>query len=74
MSRRPMLPAVELRRFTGSPRALLALFAVVLVPLIYGGLYTWANESPQTKLDQRIGDHQVTARGAHQRVLKLRMH
>ena len=34
MSRRPMLPAVELRRFTGSPRALLALFAVVLVPLI----------------------------------------
>lgn len=36
MSRRPMLPAVELRRFTGSPRALLALFAG-LVPLIYGG-------------------------------------
>ena len=53
MSRRPTLPAVELRRFTGSPRALLALFAVVLVPLIYGGLYTWANESPATRLDQR---------------------
>ena len=53
MSRRPTLPAVELRRFTGSARALLALFAVVLVPLIYGGLYTWANESPATRLDQR---------------------
>ena len=34
MSRRPMLPAVELRRFTGSPRSLLALFAVVLGPAI----------------------------------------
>ncbi len=52
MSRRPTLPAAELRRFTSSPRALLALVAVVLVPLIYGGLYVWANQSPQTRVDQ----------------------
>ena len=35
---RPALPAAELRRFAGSPRALLALFALVLVPLVYGCL------------------------------------
>jgi len=48
----PTVPTAELRRFTGSPRALLALLAVILVPLVYGGLYTWANQSPQTRLDQ----------------------
>ena len=52
MSRRPTLPAAELRRFTGSPRALIALLAILVVPLVYGGLYTWANETPQTRLDQ----------------------
>lgn len=52
MSRRPTLPAAELRRFTGSPRAFIALIAAILVPLVYGAFYTWANESPQTRLDQ----------------------
>ncbi len=49
---RPSLPAAELHRFTGSPRAWLALLAVLIVPLIYGGLYTWANESPLERVDQ----------------------
>ena len=55
MSRLPTLPAAELRRFTGNRRSLVALIAIVLVPLIYGGLYTWANQSPQTRLDQLTG-------------------
>ena len=66
---RPALPAAELRRFAGSPRALLALFALVLVPLVYGGLYTWANESPTTRVDQIAAavvnlDEPVTLKGA----------
>lgn len=66
---RPALPAAELRRFAGSPRALLALFALVLVPLVYGGLYTWANESPTTRVDQIAAavvnlDQPVTLKGA----------
>ncbi len=46
------MPAAELHRFTGSPRAWLALLAVLIVPLLYGGLYTWANESPLERVDQ----------------------
>ena len=59
----------ELRRFAGSPRAFVALLAVILVPLIYGGLYTWANESPTTRVDQIPAavvnlDEMVTLTGA----------
>ncbi len=66
---RPALPAAELRRFAGSPRAFVALLAVILVPLIYGGLYTWANESPTTRVDQIPAavvnlDEMVTLTGA----------
>ncbi|MBK8468386.1 MAG: YhgE/Pip domain-containing protein [Actinomycetales bacterium] len=48
----PALPTSEMRRFLGSPRAVLALLALVLVPLVVGGLYTWANESPLARVDQ----------------------
>ncbi len=66
---RPSLPAAELHRFTGSPRAWLALLAVLVVPLIYGGLYTWANESPLERVDQLAAavvnlDEPVTLVGA----------
>ena len=66
---RPALPAAELRRFAGSPRALLSLLAVFLVPLVFGGLSTWANESPTTRVDQIAAavvnlDEPVTLKGA----------
>ena len=66
---RPALPAAELRRFTGSSRAWLVLVGLLLVPLVYGGLYTWANESPQTRIDQVNAavvnlDEPVTLKGA----------
>ncbi len=66
---RPALPAAELRRFVGSRRALLALLALVVVPLAFGGLFTWANESPTTRVDQISAavvnlDEPVTLKGA----------
>lgn len=55
MSRLPTLPAAELQRFVKNPRSLVALVAVVLVPLLYGGLYTWANQNPYDRADNLTG-------------------
>lgn len=53
LTHRPSLPAAELRRFARAPRAGLALLAALIVPLVIGGLSTWAQQSPLTRLDQR---------------------
>ena len=48
----PQMIAAEFRRLTSTPMAVLALVALTAVPLIYAGLYLWANQDPYAKLDQ----------------------
>ena len=40
----------ELARIVSRPLAALALFALMCVPLLYGGAYLWANKDPQGNL------------------------
>lgn len=42
----------EFARLTATPMAKLALLALMVVPLLYGGLYLWANQDPYDNLDQ----------------------
>ncbi|ROP74772.1 YhgE/Pip domain-containing protein [Curtobacterium sp. PhB115] len=42
----------ELARLTATPLARLAFIALMIVPLLYGGAYLWANRDPYAKLDQ----------------------
>ena len=42
----------ELQRLTSTGLARLALVALMTVPLLYGGLYLWANQDPYAKLDR----------------------
>ncbi|WCM55747.1 YhgE/Pip domain-containing protein [Microbacterium sp. EF45047] len=42
----PSMIAAELRRLTASPMAAIALVALMCVPILYGGLYLWANQDP----------------------------
>lgn len=44
--------AAELRRLTSGPMAVVALIALMCVPILYGGLYLWANQDPHG----RFGD------------------
>lgn len=46
------LAAAELRRFRGHPIRTAALVAIILIPLVYGGLYLWFAWDPYGKLDQ----------------------
>ncbi|GAA5144994.1 YhgE/Pip domain-containing protein [Microbacterium pseudoresistens] len=46
----PSMMAAEFRRLTASPMALIALIALMCVPILYGGLYLWANQDPYDKL------------------------
>ncbi|MEO8908291.1 MAG: YhgE/Pip domain-containing protein [Microbacteriaceae bacterium] len=48
----PQMIAAELRRLTSTRMAVIALLALTAVPLIYAGLYLWANQDPYAKLDQ----------------------
>lgn len=48
----PALPWFELARFRRSRLTRAAVAAVVVVPLFYGGLYTWANIDPTNNLDR----------------------
>ncbi|RKR76147.1 YhgE/Pip family protein [Frondihabitans australicus] len=41
----------ELARLTASSLARLAFVALMTVPLLYGGMYLWANQNPYAKLD-----------------------
>lgn len=47
----PAMIAAEFRRLTRTPMAVLALIALGIVPLLYGGLYLWANQDPYQRLD-----------------------
>ena len=42
----PAMIAAELRRLTATRMSVIALIALVLVPVLYGGLYLWANQDP----------------------------
>nr|WP_062377524.1 YhgE/Pip domain-containing protein [Demequina pelophila] len=47
----PALLMAEFRRLTATPMAVVALIALMAVPLLYGGLYLWANRDPYAALD-----------------------
>jgi putative membrane protein len=42
--------AAELRRLTSTRMAVIALVALIAVPVLYGGLYLWANQDPYARL------------------------
>lgn len=48
----PVLVRTELKRLTATPMAKLALAALMLVPVLYAGLYLWGNDDPYGNLDQ----------------------
>jgi putative membrane protein len=48
----PQMIAAEFRRLTASPMAIVALIALMCVPILYGGLYLWANQDPYARLNQ----------------------
>lgn len=45
----PALLSAELRRLTATRMSVIALIALMLVPVLYGGLYLWANQDPYGK-------------------------
>ncbi|OUD98919.1 ABC-2 family transporter protein [Clavibacter michiganensis subsp. michiganensis] len=49
-----LIPLVraELTRLTATTMSKVALVALVLVPVLYGGLYLWANQDPYSSLDK----------------------
>ncbi|WP_426322870.1 YhgE/Pip family protein [Microbacterium sp. E-13] len=48
----PQMIVAELRRLTSTRMSLIALVALMVVPILYGGLYLWANRDPYAQLDQ----------------------
>ncbi|SDG48762.1 YhgE/Pip domain-containing protein [Microbacterium pygmaeum] len=46
----PQMIAAEFRRLTSTRMAVIALIALIAVPVLYGGLYLWANQDPYAKL------------------------
>ena len=42
----PPMIAAELRRLTATRLSIVALIALMCVPVLYGGLYLWANQNP----------------------------
>jgi len=48
----PQMIAAEFRRLTASPMSIAALIALMCVPVLYGGLYLWANQNPYANLDR----------------------
>lgn len=46
------LVRAELTRLTATTMSKVALVALVLVPVLYGGLYLWANQDPYSSLDK----------------------
>ncbi|WP_062294582.1 YhgE/Pip family protein [Demequina phytophila] len=62
----PAMIAAELRRLTATPMAVAALAALMTVPLLYGGLYLWANKDPYAALDRIPAAIVVADEGATQ--------
>ncbi len=48
----PQMVLAELRRLASTRMSLIALIALMVVPILYGGLYLWANRDPYGQLDQ----------------------
>ncbi|MFH8251754.1 YhgE/Pip domain-containing protein [Microbacterium sp. B2969] len=48
----PAMIAAELRRLTATRMSVIALIALVLVPVLYGGLYLWANQDPYGRFSE----------------------
>lgn len=48
----PQLIRSEFARLWATPMARIAFVALMCVPLLYGGLYLWANQDPYARLDQ----------------------
>lgn len=48
----PAMIAAELRRLTATRMSILALVALMLVPVLYGGVYLWANQDPYGRLSE----------------------
>lgn len=48
----PAMIAAELRRLTATRMSVVALVALMLVPVLYGGLYLWANQDPYGRLSE----------------------
>lgn len=48
----PAMIAAELRRLTATRMSVIALIALMLVPVLYGGLYLWANQDPYGRLSE----------------------
>ncbi|MBZ4487236.1 YhgE/Pip family protein [Microbacterium sp. cx-55] len=48
----PAMIVAELRRLTSTRMSVIALIALMCVPVLYGGLYLWANQDPYGRLDQ----------------------
>jgi putative membrane protein len=46
------LMRTELKRLTATPMAVLALVALMAVPVLYAGLYLWGNDDPYGNLDE----------------------
>lgn len=63
----PTLVRTELKRLTATPMARLALVALMLVPVLYAGLYLWGNDDPYGNLDQVPGAIVVQDEGATQK-------
>ena len=65
----PAMIAAELRRLTSTRMSVIALIALMLVPVLYGGLYLWANQDPYARLSQVpvglvVADEGVPATGS----------
>lgn len=48
----PAMIAAEFRRLTATRMSVIALIALLAVPIVYGGLYLWANQDPYGRLSQ----------------------
>lgn len=48
----PAMITAELRRLTATRMSVIALVALMLVPVLYGGLYLWANQDPYGKFSE----------------------
>jgi putative membrane protein len=48
----PQMIAAEFRRLFSTRMSVIALIALVAVPVLYGGLYLWANQDPYAKLPE----------------------
>jgi putative membrane protein len=59
----PKLIVAELRRLTATRMAVLALVALMCVPVLYGALYLWANKNPYAKLNALPAAIVVTDKG-----------